>query len=69
MSKQLLLGTIAGPMKADRRPVSLIGGGAWILKQNKLTFAEVAKTVVKDSSILSEAIISVVQPREGIERV
>lgn len=53
-----MLDTMAGPVKADRRPVSLIGGGAWTLRQNKLTFAEVAKNVVKETSILSEAIIN-----------
>ncbi len=52
-----MLDTMAGPVKADRRPVSLIGGGAWTLRQNKLTFAEVAKAVVKKTSILSDAII------------
>lgn len=58
MAKRLLLDTMVKEVKADRRPVSLIGGGAWSMKQGGTTFKNVAEQVVKDPATLSAVHIS-----------
>lgn len=57
-SKQLLLDTLVKPVKADRRPVSLIGGGAWTLRQGGSSFREMAGKLVEDPAALSTIMVS-----------
>lgn len=57
MSKQRLLDTMKGPVEPGRHPVSLIGGGAWTLRQGGTNFREMAIEVEKNLSSLSDIIV------------